>query len=132
MALPQRVEPMNGSKAEIISERLSALESLTPGLEGAAVVSVEGLMISARAPEALSDDLLAAMSAAMLALGERIAHDLKRGKLSQVYIKGDLGIVLLMAVNENAVLTALVSDEAKLGLVFLDMQRALEDLRQWL
>ena len=123
---------MNGSKAEIISERLSALESLTPGLEGAAVVSVEGLMIAARAPEALSDDLLAAMSAAMLALGERIAHDLERGKLSQVYIKGDLGIVLLMAVNENAVLTALLSDEAKLGLVFLDMQRALEDLRQWL
>ncbi len=126
------MEPMNGSKAEIISERLSALESLTPGLEGAAVVSVEGLMIAARAPEALSDDLLAAMSAAMLALGERIAHDLKRGKLRQVYIKGDLGIVLLMAVNENVVLTALLSDEAKLGLVFLDMQRALEDLRQWL
>lgn len=130
--LPQRVEPMNGSKAELISERLSALEALTPGLEGAAVVSVEGLMIAARAPEALSDDLLAAMSAAMLALGERIAQDLKRGKLSQVYIKGDLGFVLLMAVNENAVLTALVSDEAKLGLVFLDMQRALVDLRQWL
>lgn len=126
------MEPMNGSKAELISERLSALESLTPGLEGAAVVSVEGLMIAARAPEALSDDLLAAMSAAMLALGERIAQDLKRGKLSQVYIKGDLGFVLLMAVNENAVLTALVSDEAKLGLVFLDMQRALVDLRQWL
>lgn len=126
------MEPMNGSKAELISERLSALEALTPGLEGAAVVSVEGLMIAARAPEALSDDLLAAMSAAMLALGERIAQDLKRGKLSQVYIKGDLGFVLLMAVNENAVLTALVSDEAKLGLVFLDMQRALVDLRQWL
>lgn len=123
---------MNGSKAELITERLSSLEASTPGLEGAAVVSVEGLMIAARAPEAMNNDLLAAMSAAMLALGERIAHDLKRGKLSQVYIKGDMGFVLLMAVNENAVLTTLVSDEAKLGLVFLDMQRALEDLRQLL
>lgn len=123
---------MNRSKAALISQRLSAFASLTPELEGAAVISVEGLMIASRSPEGLSDDLLAAMSAAMLALGERIANDLKRGDLSQMFIKGEFGYVLLMAVNENAVLTALVSEEAKLGLVFLDMQRAVEDLRQLL
>ena len=123
---------MNASRVELVRKRLQDLESLTPELEGAALVSVEGLMIASRLPEALSDDLVAAMSAAMLALGERIARDLKRGKLSQVYIKGDLGYVLLMAVNESAVLTALVAEEAKLGLVFLDMRRAAADLRQLL
>jgi len=123
---------MNRSRAESIAERLKELEKLTPELEGAAVVSVEGLMIASRLPEALSDDVMAAMSAAMLALGERIAQDLNRGKLDQVVIKGDLGYVLLMAVNENAVLAALVSEEAKLGLVFLDMRKALVDFRQLL
>ena len=120
---------MNMSRAENITERLDALESLTPELEAAAVISVEGLIIASRLPEGLTDDLVAAMSAAMLALGERIANDLKRGKLSQVTIKGDLGYVLLMAVNENAVLTTLVSEETNLGLVYLDMQRAVDDLR---
>lgn len=123
---------MNRSRAESITERLKDLEKLTPELEGAAVVSVEGLMIASRLPEALTEDVMAAMSAAMLALGERIANDLNRGKLSQVVIKGDQGYVLLMAVNENAVLTALVSEEAKLGLVFLDMRKALVELRQLL
>ena len=123
---------MNRSRAESITKRLKDLEKLTPELEGAAVVSVEGLMIASRLPEVLSEDVMAAMSAAMLALGERIAQDLNRGKLDQVVIKGDQGYVLLMAVNDNAVLAALVSEEAKLGLVFLDMRKALLDLRQLL
>ena len=123
---------MNRSKAESIAERLLDLEKLTPELEGSAVVSVEGLLIASRLPEALSDDVMAAMSAAMLALGERIATDLYRGALEQVVIKGDHGYVLLMAVNESAVLTVLASEEAKLGLVFLDMRKALVDLRQLL
>ena len=123
---------MNVTRAELIKQRLSALESLTPELEGAAVISVEGLMIASRLPEALTDDLMGAMSAAMLAWGERIANDLNRGKLSQLYIKGDHGYVLMMALGDDAVLTALVSEEAKLGLVFFDMQQALADLRQLL
>ncbi len=126
------MQPMNRSRAALITRRLSTLASLTPELEAAAVISVEGLMIASRPSEDLSDDLLAAMSAAMLALGERIAADLKRGTLCQMMIKGDLGYVLLMAVSENAVLTTLVNEEAKLGLVFLDMQRTVEDLRQLL
>ena len=123
---------MNASRAELIRQRLSTLEAQTPELEGAAVISVEGLMIASRLPEALPDDLMAAMAAAMLALGERIANDLGRGQLSQVYIKGENGYVLLMAVNESAVLTAIASEEAKLGLVFLDMQQAVADLRMLL
>jgi len=123
---------MSASRAELIKQRLSALESQTPELEGAAVISVEGLMIASRLPEALTDDLMAAMTAAMLALGERIANDLNRGQLTQVYIKGENGYVLLMAVNESAVLTAIASEEAKLGLVFLDMQQAVADLRKLL
>ncbi len=123
---------MNASRTALITQRLRALEALTPALEGAAVVSVEGLIIASCLPESLAEERMGAMSAAMLALGERIANDLRRGELRQVYIKGDAGCVLLMAVDEGAVLTTLVSDEAKLGLVLLDMRRAVADLRQLL
>ena len=65
---------MSASRGELIERRLISLESLTPELEGTAVISVEGLMIASRLPRALTDDLMASMSAAMLALGERIAQ----------------------------------------------------------
>ena len=89
-------------------------------------------MIASFLPEELEEDRMAAMSAAMLALGERIATDLGRGKLDRVFINGDDGVVLLMSVDEKAVLTTLVSNEAKLGLVFLEMQDAIADLRKML
>ncbi|MDZ4159137.1 MAG: roadblock/LC7 domain-containing protein, partial [Anaerolineaceae bacterium] len=80
----------------------------------------------------VEEDRVAAMSAAMLSLGERIAAELGRGLLQQVYIKGEHGYVILMSVGEEAVLTALAGEQAKLGLIFLDMRRAAEDLAKLL
>ena len=59
---------------------------------------------------------------------DRIAGELGRGYLDQVYIKGENGYVVLMSVGEEAVLTVLARREAKLGLVFLDMRRCVEEL----
>jgi len=66
----------------------------------------------------------------MLSLGERIASELGRGGLEQVHIKGENGFVVLMSIGEEAVLTVLASQKAKLGLIFLDMRRAVEDLEK--
>jgi hypothetical protein len=68
------------------------------------------------------------MSAAMLSLGERIAAELGRGQLDQVYIRGDNGYVILLAVGTDAVLTVLARKDAKIGLIFLDMKRTASDL----
>jgi len=84
-------------------------------------------MASALPPD-VEEDRVSAMSAAMLSLGERIAMELGRGTLDQVYIRGDNGYVLLLDVGEEAVLTVLARKEAKLGMLFLDMKRAAADL----
>ncbi len=120
---------MIGLKNDRITERLEALRDMTPELEAAALIGVEGLTIAASSSEESDDEHLAAMSAAMLALGDRIASELGRGELEQLYIKGDKGYVLLMGVDERAVLTALASAEAKLGLLFLELRRAVEAVR---
>ena len=70
------------------------------------------------------------MSAAMLSLGERIAGELGRRTLEQVYIKGSNGYIVLTAIGEEAVLTVMARPGAKLGLVFLEMRRAAEDLEK--
>jgi predicted regulator of Ras-like GTPase activity (Roadblock/LC7/MglB family) len=63
----------------------------------------------------------------MLSLGERISGELKQ-TLQQVYIKGDAGAILLTSIGAEAVLTALARQDAKLGLIFLEMRRAAEDI----
>jgi predicted regulator of Ras-like GTPase activity (Roadblock/LC7/MglB family) len=109
-------------------DRLRELQASSPDIEASAVVSVDGLSIASALPQGVEEDRVSAMSAAMLSLGERIATELGRGSLEQVYIKGEKGYVVLMAVGEDAVLTALAREQAKLGLIFLDMRRATEDL----
>ena len=81
-------------------------------------------------PTEVEEDRVSAMSAAMLSLGERISGELGRGELEQVYIRGDDGYILLTAIGEEAVLTALARDKAKLGLIFLEMRRAAEHLEK--
>ncbi|OGO33054.1 MAG: hypothetical protein A2Z03_11550 [Chloroflexi bacterium RBG_16_56_8] len=109
-------------------DRLRELQASSPDIEASAVVSVDGLSIASALPQGVEEDRVSAMSAAMLSLGERIATELGRGSLEQVYIKGEKGYVVLMAVGQEAVLTALAREQAKLGLIFLDMRRTAEDL----
>ncbi len=116
------------NRSQLMVDRLRELQASSPDTEGTAVVSVDGLSIASALPQGVEEDRVSAMSAAMLSLGERIATELGRGSLEQVYIKGEKGYVILMSVGEEAVLTALAREQAKLGLILLDMRRAAEDL----
>ncbi len=122
---------MTKSRTEMMVDRLRELQQ-TEGIEASAVVSFDGLIMASALPQGVEEDRVSAMSAAMIALGERIASELGRGVLDQVYVKGEKGYVILMAVGEEAVLTALATKNAKLGLVFLDMGRAAKDLEKML
>lgn len=119
---------MARSRTELMVDRLRELQTSTTDIEASAVVSIDGLIMASALPAEVEEDRVSAMSAAMLALGERIASELGRGTLDQVYVRGSNGFVILMSVGEEAVLTALVRENAKLGLVFLDMKRAASDL----
>lgn len=108
--------------------RLRDMQAASPDIEASAVVSVDGLIMASALPSDVEEDRVSAMSAAMLSLGERISGELGRGTLEQVYIRGNNGFVILTSVGEEAVLTALAREQAKLGLIFLEMRRAAEDL----
>ncbi len=106
------------------------MQASSPTIEASAVVSVDGLTIASALPSNVEEDRVAAMSAAMLSLGERIATELGRGALEQVYIKGANGYVILMSIGNEAVLTAMARENAKLGLLLLDMHRTVEAMTQ--
>jgi len=115
-------------KRQALIDRMQALQASSPDILATAVVSVDGLIIASNLQPEMSEDRVSAMSAAMLSLGEQISKEMGRGSLEQVHIKGDNGYVVLISVGEKAVLTALVNQQAKLGMIFLDMRRTADDL----
>lgn len=121
---------MRKSRNDLMMDRLRTLQANTPDVESSAVVSVDGLIIASSLSVGFEEDRVSAMSAAMLSLGERIAGELGRGLLNEVYIHGNDGYVLLVSVGGEAVLTVLARQKAKLGLLFLEMRRAAKDLEQ--
>lgn len=123
---------MAKTRTEQLVARLRDLQASSGDVEAAAIVSVDGLSIASSLPVGTEEDRVSAMSAAMLSLGERISSELGRGLLQQVFVKGENGYVILTAVGEEAVLTVLARKEAKLGLIFLDVARTVQDLEQLL
>jgi len=117
------------SRSQQLVEELKKLQISSPDIQASAIVSADGLIIASALPHNVEEDRVSAMSAAMLSLGERISLELRRGELDQVYIRGDNGYVMLMAVGEDAVLTIMAGVDAKLGLIFLDIKRTAEVLK---
>src|SRR5689334_13627977 len=115
------------TRADLMVSRLREMQITTPDIEASAVVSVDGLTIASALPPNVEEDRVSAMSAAMLSLGERIATELGRKTLEQVYIHGNQGHVYVFAIGEEAVLTVLCREQAKQGMVLLEMRRAAED-----
>jgi uncharacterized protein len=112
------------SKAEQLAAVLDEFLSVSPDVEAAAVVSSDGLPMASALPPHVEEDRLAAMSAALLTLGERAAQGLDKGDLAQVYVEGSDGNVVLMAAGQHAVLVAMTAKHAKAGLVLFEMRQS--------
>lgn len=119
---------MDRTRRDQMVKRLRELQTNTTDVEASAVVSVDGLIIASSLPGGVEEDRVSAMSAAMLSLGERIAGELGRGGLDEVYIHGSSGYVLLTSAGVEAVLTVLAREQARLGLILLEMRRAAQDI----
>lgn len=114
---------LGGSRSDRLDRAIHALLAQTPEIEAAAVVSFDGLPMAAALPPSMDEDRVAAMSAALLSLGERAAQGLGRGELSQVYIEGDAGTVFLVSCDDEAVLVAVASKGAKVGMMLYEVRR---------
>lgn len=115
-----RVHELNGI--------LRALQSGTPDIEASALISEDGLMIASALPQHVEEMRIAGMSSTLLSLGTRAAVELERGEVQQVLIRGANGYVIMVRAAPGTVLLVLTSADAKLGLIFLDMGRAVKEI----
>ncbi len=115
-------------KEKMINESLQGLMASNSSIEGVALVTADGLMISSKLPEGMDEDRISAMSAALLSLSERAVEELEKGVPEQVTIKGDKGYIILTSAGEEAVLTVTTTPDAKLGLVYMDIKKTAKEL----
>jgi uncharacterized protein len=124
MSEPNSGAGHGGGRAAQLDQVLAELVGQVPEIEAATVVSFDGLAMASALPAHMDEDRVAAMSAALLSLGERAAEGLGRGELSQIYVEGEEGTVFLVSADDEAVLVAVASKGAKAGLMLFEVRRA--------
>jgi uncharacterized protein len=120
------------TKSERIGDSLRILRQSTPEIIGATLVSSDGFIVASVLPNDVDEDLIGGMAASLLGVGERIAADLLGSQMEQTYVRSPKGFIIVNACGSEAVLVVLVSREAKLGMVFLELKRTVAELERQL
>ena len=113
---------------EQINFHLKKFCSDNPEILGCAVINIEGVVTASALNHKIDEDLIGGMSSTMLGIGERISSELMGSNLDQVYVRSPNGYVMLNAIGDQALLLVLATKQAKLGLVFLDIQRTVQEI----
>ncbi|MBW4487954.1 MAG: roadblock/LC7 domain-containing protein [Trichocoleus desertorum ATA4-8-CV12] len=111
-----------------LQDVLQNFVSGTPDIQGAALVSPDGLALASALPAGFDEERTSAMSAAMLSLGERIGQELARGTIERIFVEGEKGYGVLVGCGSDAVLLVLASSSAKQGLLNLEIKRAVASI----
>lgn len=77
----------------------------------------------------MDDERVAAMSAAMLSLGERIGRELSRGQIERILVEGTNGYGILTSCTDEAVLLVLADAAAKQGIINLEIKNIIAELQ---
>jgi len=99
-----------------------------PEVISAAIVSAEGLPIAFAFPPGIDERKVAAMTATLLSLSEKVILEIGKGDFDQLYIKGSEGYLLVMQAGPDKVLIVSTTKDVRLGLVLLDCRRMCEKI----
>jgi hypothetical protein len=109
-------------------------DELGSGVQGAVVVSIEGLVIAAYPPgeehaETIESNptdspQVAAMAATLVAISEKVLLRLSRGDIDRLLIEGDDGALVVVPAGNEAALAVLVNKDVKMGITLLALKRA--------
>lgn len=115
-----------GEPIPAVVEELQKFYEKLPGVQIAAVVSVEGLPISHYPPELpgnADSTRVAAMTASILSLGERAMLEVGFQELDRILVEGPKGNLITINCGSKAVLTVSANKSLKIGLLFFDMKK---------
>ena len=110
------------------------LESLIDNVDGirsAAIVSIEGLIVESILEEGISELKLAAMTATILSVGERVLDELKSGILDLCILQGDEGNFVVMEAGTDLILAVCLDIDARMDTCFIEMRKITEQIKNF-
>ncbi len=125
---PTISERKNMINISMLQDELQNFVTEASDVQGAALVSPDGLALASVLPGAMDEERTAAMSASMLSLGERIGRELARGTVERIVVEGEKGYGVLVGCGDEAVLLVLAGSGVKQGILFLEVKRAVTKL----
>src|SRR2546428_123107 len=120
---------MLGDAARRLQGILTELRRL-PAVLGATIARRDGILIAHALPKTMDPKKIAAMAAAIVGTSEMATIQLAQGRFVRAIIESDEGKLLSLGAGEEALLVALVYDDANLGLVLLAMERAAKQVEK--
>jgi predicted regulator of Ras-like GTPase activity (Roadblock/LC7/MglB family) len=111
-----------------IKDLLKEVTSRTAEIEGAALVSYDGIMIANALQRDSPQEIVAAITATLLNLGKLSVEVLQLGNLEQVFIKCQSGYIVIGRAGDTNVVTLIAKRDAKLGILINETNKAAEDL----
>jgi predicted regulator of Ras-like GTPase activity (Roadblock/LC7/MglB family) len=112
-----------------LEETIEDLSQVTD-IKSAAVVRRDGLVVTHTLPDGVDPRIVAAMTAAIVGTSEMATVQLAQGRFVRAIVESDEGKLLSVGAGEEALLVALVYDDANLGLVLMAMERASKQIEQ--
>lgn len=119
------------TQREQLEDFLRKLSSIG-NVEGAAVVSRDGLLIADALPKNMDAEIFSSMSATMHGAGETAISELKRGSCKFTMAESDKSIVVSMGVNPVFLVVAITSLGVNLGLLRIEMKKTAEEIAKML
>jgi hypothetical protein len=102
------------------------------GIEAAAVVSRDGLVIRAKLPEGKSSETLAAMSATMLGAAETVMVEVEKGIPERIIVESKHGKLIAIGAGSKAILVGLTNNDATLGLALVELEKTAKKIKEQL
>ena len=108
---------MAGSREQMMLEMLKELRADSLGVEAAVLISSDAMPLASDMSDSLEEEVMSATASSLVAVGERVARDLDRGDVGQIYVRGEKGDLIVVTVNDNALLACTVDRSSKMGLL---------------
>ena len=108
---------------------LQELVANSPEIEGASLVTLDGLPLASTLPINMDEERVAAMAATILSIGERIGNELQKGNVGRIFVESSEGYCVLTNCGEDAVMLVMANLSAKQGMLQLAIKRAVTDLK---
>lgn len=127
---------LNKSDSDVVLRLLKEFQASSADVEGAMIVSGDGIVFASTWPQIIDDEQIAAFLAASVSAGSMLLNAFSHLRQDHVYFEYERGYVIVAPLVNEYFLAVLVRANAKLGLIFLDigsmfLSRSFEAIFRW-